>query len=455
MLRILFILFVLLPYCCAFAAGDQDDEACLRDLTKVELTFDRVSSSVKAIGVPHYISSQKSFSITLLDKPFSFDIPVLRGFRNTGVEVKRIGRLLGTVGKTNRGRHVLLEPFKEEPAEYRTLYCMMKLVEAGVGVPVFGITMIAGKMYVVRPLIKGYAPMAIWGSLYNNSSFNQILDLEKMEQVLLKIYPGYVRWGLVKDARWTTLTRDSDFENETLDLQFSVFLNEFLEQIKFVATEDGHLLIEQLPTIVTKFTIGLPYNIGLDEAGNSWRFQRWNWYRYMLAAQLADDERPKFVEWLKNKEQVEWMMRFQFINKIVTNSPAFPGRRNRMTGPPFGMIEDKVAPFRRPTANLKFKNNGALKYHFQKHGALMNYGDEAAYLQGAKDFVLAPPLDDRLYYVRQSGDIVLAEWDGSRMAVFSPSGQLRTYMQPSVEFHDHNHNNYYFYEQILKDLDFL
>lgn len=216
---------------------------------------------------------------------------------------------------------------------------------------------------------------------------------------------------------------------------------------------DGRLKVEALPPLVNDPELG--YQVAMAEGNANWRFGRWNWYRYILAAQLKESEKPKFYDWLTDRSRVEWQMRFQFLAHLIRSSPVFYSRTVRMSGPQIGMVSDLDFPHIRP-AQIQFKTRKSWREHFKKHGPEMSHlQDEDAYLEEARAFIQAPPSEKRLYYVRKNGDVILTEVDADRMVVFSSEGLLRTFMRPSAQFHGHTYNNYYFYEQILKDEGFI
>ncbi|MBX3021916.1 MAG: hypothetical protein KF799_09595 [Bdellovibrionales bacterium] len=453
-MRLSFLILLLIANLNALQAAEVDLSCETNLLTPVDLALPGEWQTVRPEVVRHYSAGTFSFVTHTAEGDATVVTPRLKGIYFAKRTVTRAGQPLGGLGKTTRGRFVLLERFVLDAAHVRGLYIQNRLAQAGVAVAPLGLTKIKGEMFLVRPLVAGQAPLANWGLLPSTVTFAQVQDLETIAAVLQTHYPGYVNWGIIPHHSWRDRSSDADFADETLSLPFALGLYQFLNQIRFVATEDGRLLLERLPALVNEEELQIPYRVVKAEGDANWRFARWNWYRYLLAAQLGEDQKPDFYTWLKKKAQVEWQMRFQFLTHLIRRSPEFLARPVRMTGPRIGMLADNEVPFLRPP-HLAFKDRKALRYHFKKHAAEMGLTEEISYVQSAEAFVAAPPSANRLYFIRKNGDIVLAQADASRMVVFSPEGLLRTYMSPSIHFHGHAFNSYYFYEQILKDEGFL
>ena len=404
-------------------------------------------------------------------------IPELQGLHKTRKVVRRFKRPIGLLGRTEQGKYVVLQPIDlhligtDDLADvYLTL---KKLAENNMAVPILGWTKIGGMPYLVRPLVYGSEPFAFWGASQAPIRFQHILDLEKIGEFLRALGRSTVQFGAefvvpaeayVNVGLWPGTDRDrvegvSEYElrNTVLSRDYAFALEAFLGQVRFVMAPDGHLLIEDLEPKPLRLQDQTEFRMSYIANLDSWWFGRWTWYRYMLAAKLDGGDKPQFEEWLRGRERVGWQRQYMFLASLIAHSPEFLLPEVPLLNQPYiSMVVDALMPFPRPTGSLKFKDNSSLRYHFRKHGNEMGYLDEAEYLAAAIDFIRQPPSEERLYFTRvRNGDIVLTDVRVSKMAVFSSDGKIRTFMKPSANFHGHEHDAYYIYEQMMGDLNLI
>lgn len=387
------------------------------------------------------------FTQKLTGETISVPVRFLKGIRNTGIRVERGTVEIGWLGKTQRGRYVVLQKTSSMEDELQrqlwSSYHLNRLAQKKLAVPVWGLTKIYEEHFWVRPLVFGSSPFSGLEKTELNGTAQQVIDLADLREDLKSLFPQFVQgFHLPQGA---TEIGDPDEVAAKIDTGFVHSLRAFLEYGGFVAnTQNGHLQIEELPLDIKGASS--PISFYLD---------RWSWYRYLLLLKLSDREQGKLYDHMRQtKSSVEMVLQTEQLSRFLNQSPYFIIESFENSDQPLDFVVDNLKPFARP-ATVQFKDKSKLKYHYKKHAAEFAVTSAEDYMKEAEKFVLAAPSEDRHYLLRANGDILLVDLETDVLAVFTTTGLLRTFMKATVDFHKHPLNLYYFLELALREEKFF
>lgn len=389
----------------------------------------------------NYVLTQK-----VTGENLSISVPLLKGIRNTGTAVYRAGIHIGSLGKTQSGRYVILQPIslddRERQKQLWSSYKLNRLAQKGLAVPVWGRTKVYEDHFWVRPLVYGASPFADINQTGSYATAQQVIDLQDLRIELESIFPNFVH-GIILPDGFTS--GDPDELAAKVTPLFLDKLREFLSFPGIVANpETGRLLIEELPMEIKGLTSPVPFYL-----------DRWSWYRYILLLKMSDTEQIKLHQHMRlSKQSVEIVLQTEQLSRFLSQSPQFIIEAFENSEKSLNFIFDHIKPFNRPTT-VQFKDRSKLKYHFKKHGSDFGVSTPEDYAKEAERFIKASPNDDRHYLLRSNGDILLVDLATDELAVFTSQGLLRTFMKATVDFHKHPLNLYYFFELALREEKFF
>ncbi len=383
-------------------------------------------------------------------------VPELKDIRLTGREVLRDGRTIGYLGRTFRGRFLLLQPVSSDSqAEIARMHRLNILAKQGLAIPYWGLVRSKGRRYWARPLVAGHLPIR---SLErgNYALASQLDDLHRLRHAMKTIDPFFSE-GVLYTPK---LIADRSIDLSTMALSEADIIEwrNFLQPLAFVASADGRLLLEN-PVMSPNVTAG--YIVRRAPEAITWPLNRWSGYAYFLMRQMSDEERLKAVMQMrqprdqqKTVDSIRNLWDITVINDILQRSSDWRAGTFHLNVTQQESILDRAQPHPRPQI-LKFKSKEKLNYHAKKHASEFGLSKADEYMTSAIDFVQAPPSGNRQYFVRENAQIVVYDPDSSTFAVFTPEGTLLTYMRPSTKFNGHSYDMLYFLEQFAKGSGFF